>query len=173
MQTTSSFTRQTHLWRDWDSTGGQGQVLGCGAGPSFGADHLKVLISKGYKVANIIISFADVWWGAHLSLLLSVYRAIYRGVIEYGAQVFTLYKNYTLFLKIQRQQFRIIRTALDLRQSTPINVLPANLPSIWDLQCSLPDTFIKALPGILTWWYVTFADLISPSDPTLKINAFI
>jgi len=90
-----------------------------------GAAHLRALVLKGYKVANIITSLAGVWWGAHPSLLLSVYRAIYRGSIEYGAQVLPLYRNRTLFLKLQRQQFRIIRVALGLRQSTPINVLLA------------------------------------------------
>jgi len=90
-----------------------------------GAAHLRALVSKGYKVANIITSLAGVWWGAHPSLLLSVYRAIYRDSIEYGAQVLALHRNRSLFLKLQRQQFRIIRVALGLRQSTPINVLLA------------------------------------------------
>jgi len=34
-----------------------------------------------------------------------------------------LHRNRSLFLKIQRQQYRIIRSALGLRQSTPINIL--------------------------------------------------
>jgi len=92
-----------------------------------GKAHLKALISKGFKVANIITSLAGVWWGAHPSLLLSVYRAVYRSSIEYGAQVLPLHRNRSLFLKLQRQQFRIIRVALGppFRQSTPINVLLA------------------------------------------------
>jgi len=90
-----------------------------------GTLHSKALISKGYKVANIITSLTGVWWGAHPSWLLSVYRAVFRGAIEYGAQIFPLYRNRVLFLKLQRQQFRIIRAALGLRQSTPINILLA------------------------------------------------
>jgi len=88
-----------------------------------GTDYLKSLIAKGFRVANIVTSLSGVWWGAHPSLLLSIYRSVYRGAIEYGAQVFNLSKNHSLFLKLQRQQFRIIRSALGLRQSTPISVL--------------------------------------------------
>jgi len=58
-------------------------------------------------------------------MLLSLYRAIYRSSIEYGAQILKLHRNRSLFLKVQRQQYRIIRTALGLRQSTPINILLA------------------------------------------------
>jgi len=61
--------------------------------------------------------------GAHPYLLLSLYRTIFRSSIEYGAQIFNLYKNRSLFLRLQRQQFRIIRAALGLRRSTPINIL--------------------------------------------------
>jgi len=60
--------------------------------------------------------------GRH-TLLLSLYRFIFRGSIEYGAQIFNLNKNRSLFLRLQKQQYRIIRVALGLRQSTPINIL--------------------------------------------------
>jgi len=54
-------------------------------------------------------------------LHLQTYSSIYRGSIEYGAQVFNLAKYHSLlFLKIQRQQYRIIHSALGFRQSTPI-----------------------------------------------------
>jgi len=33
-------------------------------------------------------SLSGVWWGAP-SLLLSVYRSVFRGAIEYGAQILT------------------------------------------------------------------------------------
>jgi len=56
-------------------------------------------------------------------LLLSLYRSIFRSSIEYGAQIFNLNKNRALFLKLQRQQYRIIRRALGKRQSTPIGIL--------------------------------------------------
>jgi len=80
------------------------------------------MIVKGNKVAKIILSLSGIWWGAHPSLLLLLYRSIYRSSIEYGAQIFSPFNNQNLWLKIQRIQFRIIRT-LELRQSTPICVL--------------------------------------------------
>jgi len=68
-------------------------------------------------------------WEAHPHLLLFLYRSIYRSSIEYGAQIFNLNKNRSLFLKLQKQQYRIIRAALGLRQSTAINIfLSENLP---------------------------------------------
>jgi len=90
-----------------------------------GDSHLRFLINKGYKISKIITSLSGVWWGAHPLLLLAIYRAVFRSSIEYGAQILKLHRNRSLFLKIQRQQYRIIRTALGLRQSTPINVLLA------------------------------------------------
>jgi len=90
-----------------------------------GADHLRALTNKGCKVTNIIISLSGVRWGAHPSRLLSIYRAVFRGAIEYGAQVLSLHRNRTLFRKIQKQRYRIIRAAMDFRQSAPINILLA------------------------------------------------
>jgi len=97
-----------------------GVVLDCGLN---GIEHTNRLIKKGNSVANIITSLTGTKWGAHPQLLLSLYRSIFRSSIEYGAQIFNLNKNRSLFLKLQRQQYRIIRAALGLRQSTPINVL--------------------------------------------------
>jgi len=81
------------------------------------------LITKGNKVANVILSLTGVWWGSHPSLLLLLYRSIFRSSLEYGAQIFDLGSNGGLWLKIQRIQYRILRSALGLRQSTPICVL--------------------------------------------------
>jgi len=81
------------------------------------------LITKGNKIANVILSLSGIWWGAHPSLLLSIYRSIFRGSLEYGAQIFDLGSNKGLWLRIQRIQYRILRIALGLRQSTPICVL--------------------------------------------------
>jgi len=88
-----------------------------------GKKHLNFLIKKGNCVANIITSLTGTRWGAHPYLLLSLYRSIFRGSIEYGAQIFNLNKNRSLLYKLYRQQYRIIRAALGLRQSTPINIL--------------------------------------------------
>jgi len=60
--------------------------------------------------------------GVHTHLFSYYCIAIYRSSIEYGAQIFSPFNNQNFWLKIQRIQFRIIRTALGLRQSTPICV---------------------------------------------------
>jgi len=88
-----------------------------------GRDHLNYLIKKGNQIANVITSLTGTRWGAHPYLLLSLYRSIFRSSIEYGAQIFNLGNNRALFLKLRRQQRRVIRGALGLRQSTPIDVL--------------------------------------------------
>jgi len=79
-----------------------------------GAPQLRSLLSKDHRVSNIITSLSGVWWGAHPSLLLSLYRSIYRSTVEYGAQVLRLHGNRSLFLRVLRQQYRIIRSALGL-----------------------------------------------------------
>jgi len=61
--------------------------------------------------------------GAHPHLLLTLYRSIYQSSIEYDAQIFNLNKNRSLFLKLRRQQYQIIRAVLGLRQFTLINIL--------------------------------------------------
>jgi len=88
-----------------------------------GKEHLNFIIRKGNQIANVITSLTGTRWGAHPYLLLSLYRSVFRSSIEYGAQIFNLNNNRALFLKLQRQQYRMIRGALGLRQSTPINVL--------------------------------------------------
>ncbi|KYN21743.1 hypothetical protein ALC57_05877 [Trachymyrmex cornetzi] len=46
--------------------------------------HLKYVINKGRKIVNIIAALTGVWWGSHPQSLLSFYRAVLRGSIEYG-----------------------------------------------------------------------------------------
>jgi len=58
-----------------------------------GKGQLKSLITKGTSIARIILSLSGTWWGAHPSLLLSLYHSVFRSSIEYGAQVFDLIFN--------------------------------------------------------------------------------
>jgi len=85
--------------------------------------HLKILINKGFNVTKIIISLVGTWWGAHPSLLLSLYRAVVQESHWVWTPIFNLNKNRTLFVKVQRQQYRIIGAFLEMRQSIPINIL--------------------------------------------------
>ncbi|XP_071649693.1 uncharacterized protein [Temnothorax longispinosus] len=66
---------------------------------------------------------AGTKWGSHPQLLLSLYRAVFRGAIEYGAVVFQFKGNKQLFLALQRLQWKLIRNAMGYRVSTPINVI--------------------------------------------------
>jgi len=43
-----------------------------------GKEHLKSLLTKGSKIAKVILSLSGTWWGAHPSLLLLLYRSVYR-----------------------------------------------------------------------------------------------
>lgn len=88
-----------------------------------GDKHFDYLINKGRKIVNIISSLSGVWWGAHPHLLLTLYRSLFRSSIEYGSHIFVFKHTKTLFLKLQRLQFKAIRKALGYRMSTPINVI--------------------------------------------------
>ncbi|XP_018360232.1 PREDICTED: uncharacterized protein LOC108759347 [Trachymyrmex cornetzi] len=86
-----------------------------------GKEHLNYLIQK--TTSNIIATLAGIWWGSHPQSLLTIYRAIFRGAIEYGTQVYSFNNNATLFLKLDRLQYKIIRKAMGYRISTPINII--------------------------------------------------
>lgn len=86
-----------------------------------GKEHLLYLINKGSKIANIITCLSGVWWGAHPHLLMSIYRAVFRGSVEYGSHIFNYKRLKHLSLKLDRIQYRIIRVAYGA--STPINIL--------------------------------------------------
>lgn len=88
-----------------------------------GKAHLQYLITKCRKLVDIISSLASVKWGSHPTLLLNLYKATIRSVIDYGSQIYQFKGNSQQFLTLTRLQYRALRTALGLRISTPINVL--------------------------------------------------
>ena len=45
-----------------------------------GEDHFKQIIKKEKSLINVL-SLAAVWWDSHLQLLLTIYRAVFRGSI--------------------------------------------------------------------------------------------
>ncbi|KYN22366.1 hypothetical protein ALC57_05236, partial [Trachymyrmex cornetzi] len=53
----------------------------------------KHVIKKGRNLINILSFLAAVWWGSHPQLLLTIYRAVFRGSIEYSCQVFVLHNK--------------------------------------------------------------------------------
>lgn len=71
----------------------------------------------------MISVLAGVQWGAHPSSLLALYKALFRGVMEYGCTIFRFQNSKVLFNKLLRIQYRILRKALGYRISTPINTI--------------------------------------------------
>ncbi|XP_018373152.1 PREDICTED: RNA-directed DNA polymerase from mobile element jockey-like [Trachymyrmex cornetzi] len=88
-----------------------------------GIEYFKQIIRRGRAVINILSSLAAVWWGSHPQLLITIYRAVFRGSIEYGAQMFVVNNKRSLLTQLQRLQFKALRIALGYRQSTPINAI--------------------------------------------------
>ncbi|KYQ60027.1 hypothetical protein ALC60_00939 [Trachymyrmex zeteki] len=86
-------------------------------------DHFKQVIKKGRSIINILSSLAAVLWGSPPQLLITIYRAVFRGSIEYGAQIFVLNNKKSLLLQLERIQYKALRIALGYKQSTPINVI--------------------------------------------------
>ncbi|XP_011705468.1 PREDICTED: uncharacterized protein LOC105460667 [Wasmannia auropunctata] len=69
-------------------------------------------------------------WGAQPESMLCLYRAIFRGAIEYGSLIFRIIGNRRVFLKLERLQYRAIRLALGYRMSTPINIMLAEAKEV-------------------------------------------
>ncbi|XP_071574854.1 uncharacterized protein [Temnothorax nylanderi] len=88
-----------------------------------GKPQLQYLINKGRRISSIIMMLAGTKWGSHPYQLLTIYRAVFRGAIEYGATVFQFKGNKQFFLTLQRLQWKLIRNAMEYRTSTPINVM--------------------------------------------------
>lgn len=80
-------------------------------------------IFRGNNIANVISALAGVRWGTHLSSLLALYKALFRSSMEYGCIVYRFQSNKTLFIKLLRIQYCILKKALGYRISTPINTI--------------------------------------------------
>ena len=61
-----------------------------------------------------------MWWGAHPSSLITIFRATIRSSIEYGTMVIPIMQN-PLFKKLEIIQRRALRLALGLRNSSSNN----------------------------------------------------
>ncbi|XP_018407393.1 PREDICTED: uncharacterized protein LOC108783345, partial [Cyphomyrmex costatus] len=85
--------------------------------------HLEYLVKKGRALVNIISTLTAVWWGSHPHCLLTIYRSVFRGAIEYAFSIFTWKNNARIFRQLERLQYRAIRTSMGYRLSTPINVM--------------------------------------------------
>lgn len=61
-----------------------------------GRQHLKHLIGKGRKIADIVSTLSSITWGSHSGLLLTVYKATFHSAVEYGCQFFGVLLSQTL-----------------------------------------------------------------------------
>ncbi|XP_018393520.1 PREDICTED: uncharacterized protein LOC108772485 [Cyphomyrmex costatus] len=70
-----------------------------------------------------LYSHGAVWWGSHPHCLLTIYRSVFRGAIEYACSIFTWKGNAGVFHQLERLQYKAIRLSMGYRLSTPINVM--------------------------------------------------
>ncbi|KYN17866.1 hypothetical protein ALC57_09859 [Trachymyrmex cornetzi] len=90
--------------------------------------HLEITADiKGIYFFTLIFQKSLKPWGFHPQQFLALYRATFRISIEYGCQVLQLRNNQSIFLKLQRLQYKALRIAGGYRASTPINILFAEL----------------------------------------------
>ncbi|KYN50141.1 hypothetical protein ALC62_00169, partial [Cyphomyrmex costatus] len=87
-----------------------------------GTSHLEYLVKKRKALVNII-STLTVWWRSHPHCLLTIYRAVFRGAVEYACTIFTWKNNARIFRQLERLQYKAIRVSMGYRLSTPINVM--------------------------------------------------
>ncbi|XP_011685485.1 PREDICTED: uncharacterized protein LOC105448537 [Wasmannia auropunctata] len=76
-------------------------------------------------LTDAMAAVACTKWGAQPESMLCLYRAIFRGAIEYESLIFRIKGNRKIFLRLERLQYRAIRLSLVYRMSTPINVMLA------------------------------------------------
>jgi ribonuclease HI len=82
------------------------------------------IIAKCEKNLNIIKAVSRVWWGAHPSTLKTLYIALIRSHLEYGAFLMEPLPHY-LSLKLDRVQAKCLRIILGAMRSSPLIALQA------------------------------------------------
>ncbi|KAL6448029.1 hypothetical protein ACFW04_000220 [Cataglyphis niger] len=105
--------------------------------------HIDLLSKKYSKLFNILKSLRRIWWRANPNLLLSIYKSLIRGSMEYSFPYIRI-NNCTQLEKLEKIQRQALRLCLSLRQSTLTNVTLAEsgIGSLIPLQIQI------RLPGI-------------------------
>lgn len=86
--------------------------------------HILNVAQKGAKIISLIKSLRKTWHGPDPRNLITFYRGLLRSSIEYGSHILR-YSNYSHFEKLVKLQYKALRLALGLRNSTPTNVILA------------------------------------------------
>jgi ribonuclease HI len=111
--------------------------------------HVRLIQQKCAKRINFLRSMAGVSWGAHPDTMIVLYKGLIRSVLEYGCVAFDrASKNH--ILKLERIQYRCLRIALGLMQSTHVqtveiiaNIVPLTLRFSMLNQRFLTNVFSK------------------------------
>lgn len=85
-------------------------------------EHLQYLANKARKILNILKVLRGTWWGADPTVLLNVYRSLFRSPFDYGSHTYT-FQRYKFFHKMEKIRNQALRLALGYRRSTLINVM--------------------------------------------------
>jgi hypothetical protein len=84
--------------------------------------HVKYVRRRCLQRVNLLKLVAGVFWGAHPSCLILLYRGLIGSVLEFGSVCFTNMAR-THMLGLERVRFGALRVALGLMGSTPNNCL--------------------------------------------------
>lgn len=84
--------------------------------------HVKYIQEKCLKRINLLSCMAGVSWGSHPDIMVILYKGLIRSILEYGCIVFDRMAD-THMLKLERIQYRCLRIALGLMQSTHVQTL--------------------------------------------------
>ncbi len=85
-------------------------------------DHVELIQQKCLKRINLLRNMAGVSWGAHPDTMLVLYKGLIRSVLDYGCIAFDRAAD-THLLKLERIQYRSLRIALGLMQSTHVQTV--------------------------------------------------
>ena len=108
---------------------------------------VKKVVNKCQKAHRIMKYICGTWWGAHPETLLRLYKSFVRSVMDYGIYLYYP-KTKALAERLEKMQFRALRTAMGYRISTAKNVIleETKLLSIKDRAFFLGCSYItKAL----------------------------
>lgn len=91
------------------------------------------VIGKASKAIDILRYPNSISWGMEVNTALIMYKSYVRSITDYGAFIFYP-KHIRSCMKLERVQFKGVRTALGYRNSTPTNVMmeEAKLPYVQD-----------------------------------------
>jgi ribonuclease HI len=84
--------------------------------------HIKYILQKCSTRINFLRSMAGVSWGSHPDIMIILYKGLVRSVLEYGCITFDRAAD-THLLKLERVQYRCLRIALGLMQSTHVQTV--------------------------------------------------